>query len=288
MKNLFLEGSEIGNREYRALRDDPKNEEYRYRCEKLWSEFSPFADTNFPSAFANDLHSRYWEMYLGVSLLRIGFDLQPRSISEGPDLQISLGENNLCVEAIAPDEGTGPDAVPKLEDHNRFEPVPDEKIILRFTNAISEKWKALRKYQEKDIISNEDHFVIAVNGHGIQMVMFDSPIQTIIKAVYPIGDPVVTINTKTMEIESEEYKPRYKIKKNSGADVDTNTFLDPSFSDISGVLYSKASIFDPIDHLGDDFLYIHNSIAERNMDLGWLGIGIECFVDGDELFMRKF
>ena len=288
MNNLFIEGQEIGNRDYRALRDDPKNEKYRDHCVNLWSEFSPFADNNFSSAFADNLHCRYWEMYLGVSLLRKGFKLQPRTNTEGPDLQISLGDNNLWVEAIAPNEGSGPDAVPTLAEHNRFERVPDEKIILRFTNAISEKWKVLRKYKEKGIVSKNDYYVIAVNGYGIQMLMFDGPMQSIIKAVYPIGDLKVTINSITMEIESEEYIPRYRVIKKFGANVDTNTFLDPSFSDISGILYSSASIFDPIDNLGDDFLYIHNSVADMKIDLGWLGFGTDCYVDGDELFMRKF
>ncbi len=287
MNDLFIEGTEIGNKEYIALRDDPKNEKYRNHCVTLWAEFSPYADNNFQSDFAYNFRCRYWEMYLGVSLLRSGFNLQPSKRSEGPDLQIVLGERNIWVEAIAPDDGTGPDAVPNLEEHNRFERVPDEKIILRFTNAILEKWKALNKYLEKGIISQDDNYVIAINGCGIQMLMFDSPLQTIIKAVYPIGDLEVIINTETMEIESEQYKPRFKIVKKSGADVDTNLFLDPSFSDISGVLYSSASIFDPIDHLGDDYLFIHNSVSERKADLGWLGLGYECYIDGDELFMKK-
>src|SRR3990170_4283435 len=134
MTALFESSVVSSNPEYVALRDHPRNAALREIASQLWLSFAPYADPSFPQLFADQLHPRFWEMYLAVRLLEKGLKLIPKSASRGPDIHAIFSGNDLWIEAVAPEEGEGPDAVPSLEEHESYEPYPEDKIILRFTN----------------------------------------------------------------------------------------------------------------------------------------------------------
>jgi hypothetical protein len=82
----------------------------------MWATYQPYADPDFPQGFARDVDGRFWEMYLGCTLLESGRTLLP--VIEGqraggqPDLCVIEGRRRIWIEAIAPDEGgPGPDRV---------------------------------------------------------------------------------------------------------------------------------------------------------------------------------
>lgn len=268
---------------YLALRDDPGNVELRDYCSGLWKKFAPYADQDFTQQFALHPHRRFWEMYIGVALLERGFDLQPRKSLDGPDLHLILDDKDVWIEATAPGEGVGEDSVPTLDEHSGFVPVPDDKVILRFTNSVSEKKQRLDHYIGTGIVGLNDAYVIAINGARIEMSLLDGPMPVIVKAVYPIGEHQVIIDTNKMEVIEERYATRRAILKASGSPVSTQSFIDPSYSGVSGVLYARKPI---AIHSGDaraDFLYIHNHGADNRMEIGWLGAGRECWVEDEQL-----
>jgi hypothetical protein len=84
--------------------------------ETMWATYEPYADPDFPQGFARDVDGRFWEMYLGCTLLEAGRALLPvveRQRAGGqPDLCVMEDERRIWIEAIAPDEGgPGPDQI---------------------------------------------------------------------------------------------------------------------------------------------------------------------------------
>ena len=142
-----------------------------------------------------------------------GFDLQPRSSSHGPDIHLILDGENVWIEATAPSEGVGEDAVPTLDEHSGYVPVPEDNVILRYSSSISEKMQRLDNYIETSIVGPNDFYIIAINGARIEMSLLDGPIPAIVRAVYPIGDQQVTIDKNKMEVIEERYATRRTIRK---------------------------------------------------------------------------
>lgn len=225
MDNLFSKSINSSNEEFLALRDCARHAELRNYCMLLWEKFSPFADRSFSYEFAQNLHQRFWEMYLGSRLLDLGYELQPRASDKGPDFHLIIDNRNVWIEATAPSEGVGVDSVPTLEEHSGFDPIPEEKIILRFTNAISEKKGKILQYQKVVIVQDEDTFLIGICGGRILLTLYDAPMPSVIKSVYPIGERKSTIDPVNMEIIEDEYGSRDKILKVSGSQVSTDSFL---------------------------------------------------------------
>ena len=287
MIGLFDYSIESDNSDYLALRDAPRLSGIKQYCIELWQTFSPFADRLFSDEFSRNIHQRFWEMYLRVQLLELGFDLHPRSSDGGPDLHFIDGNRNVWIEATVPSEGEGIDKVPSLEEHSGFVPVPDDKIILRFTNSFSEKKKKLDNYLKEGIVLPEDAFLIAICGGIIQLLWFDGPMPAIGRALYPIGEHKVMIDTDKMEIINERYESRYEILKDSGSAVRTDTFLDPMYSRISGVLFSDVAITNISSEPGREFLFIHNYRADVPMDRGWLKTGRDCWVQNDRIHFAQ-
>ena len=134
---------------------------------------------------------------------------------------------------------------------------------------------------------SEDAFLIAICGGIIQLLWFDAPLPAIVRALYPIGDHKVTIDTMKMEIIDEHYEARHEILKDSGSAVSTDTFLDPLYSRISGVLFSDVDITNIPSEPGREFLYIHNYHANVPMEKGWLKIGKDYWFQENQIHFSQ-
>ena len=286
---LFDIPGESCHERYLHLRDNPRFEDRRKHCDLLWQAFSPYAEPTFKQEFSLHPQKRYWEMYLGCHALNIGYRLQPKTDEFGPDLCFDMEGLRVWVEVTAVDAGTGPDAVPKVSQHSGHDPIPDERIVLRFTNAVSEKHKKLISYQESGLVSSRDAYIVAVNAAEIDMSLFDFdfPIPLIVKALYPLGQHVIQIDTVQERVVGEGYQFRSAIEKRSGSEVPTDIFLNPSYSGISGVLYSLAACWEFPRRSVNDLLYVHNSVAYIRMPYGWMRAGRDCWKENDYWTIRN-
>ena len=75
---------------YRNLRDGEtaREREIAGILNTMYERFEPYADNEFAVAFANDPEARFWEMFLGCTLLDAGKTLVPtteRPNNAGPD-----------------------------------------------------------------------------------------------------------------------------------------------------------------------------------------------------------
>lgn len=291
MSQLLNTNSPVTDNEFKLLIENPKWDNDREFIENLWQKYEPYADKHFQTEVAINFHNRFWEMYLSCCLLEQGLKLTPRTSRKGPDIHLASVERNVWIEAIAPKGGTGPDALqePALEVGKvHYSNVPEEKIILRYQSAIHEKFNKYQGYIGDEIIKQNEPYIIAINGRRIPYSILEDDIPYIVKSVLPFGDLNVIINWESDKIIGEEYSYRPEINKAHGAQVSTRIFLDASFSGISGILFSNSDFLNHPHKIGNEFIFIHNPLANNPMSPGWLPIGREFQVKNDVLEVKNW
>ncbi|QDU09061.1 hypothetical protein [Gimesia aquarii] len=261
--------------EFLSIRDSPDYEEIRDYINLLWSQFHTLADSHFINEIGKQFHRRYWEMYLACALKNTGMDLS--SEDSGPDLCVKNNESSIWVEAIAPTNGEGPDAVPPPARNGIAEEVPEEQVIFRLRNAIETKFGKYLKYLEEGTISHSAPYIIAVNGNKISHAQITSRPSIIEKSVYPLGANIAVYSLKEKKLTNWEIEHRPEIIKKSKSTVTTTVFEDKKYEGISAIIYSNTSVWNRKrdDSLGEDFLLLHNPLALNPISNDWLKVGDE-------------
>jgi hypothetical protein len=279
-RESFFQPGPTADHTYVDMRDMPRLAEARRFVEELWVEYRPLADGHFCADARNHFLQRFWEMYLAVSLKRKG--LLPTKVSdEGPDFYFSQEEKKVWVEAVAPGPGIGPDAVPQPR-LDQVSSVPQEQILLRFINALAEKLGTYNEALKKGIIDSSDHYVVAVNYRGIPHALYPSVLPFGVMAYLPFGHPTFTLDKQTRHIVDSYFEHRDQVSKSSGAVVSTDSFLNPEYAGISGVLGSAIYPTDPIE-MGCDFWFLHNPLASQPIDKSVFSFCRQYFFQGQTL-----
>jgi hypothetical protein len=249
-------------------------------AERLWDTYHPHADSHFLTEIRRDFHARFWEMYLTCTLLeqgqQQGYSVRcPKYRTGGPDICVEYRDLRIWVEAVTPTDGnpTKPDSViePTLCEAHK---IPEEKIILRYTNAINSKHKQYLKYLADGIVAENDAYVIAVNGFPLSYGWATPEIPRILKAVFPIGPVQVEFDRNTGKVVKVGHQFRPIIYKSTGEKVSTEFFVNSQYDGISAILhsYANACMMVPlfpeelvdqqdVDQLGNDFFVVHNPMA---------------------------
>jgi hypothetical protein len=252
MANLFATAGDdldLGYLNLRAGRHRRERDIARV-LEQMWARYEPYADRDFVPGFARDPEARFWEMYLGCALLDTGKTLLPtaeRPRDGGhPDLCVVDANRRIWIEAIAPDRGRpGEDQIPEIVPLNqggRVEAQPVRQIQLRITSALWEKTKILKRYLKTGVIDATDLCLIAIGAgrFGIYAQGLGFPLA--LSAVFPIGSEFVCVDRDTLEIVRRGFRSSGEIERTGADNVPRTAFLDPTFSHVSGLLWSRASI----------------------------------------------
>jgi hypothetical protein len=260
--NLFTSGK-AADIWYRNLRDsrDPRSVKCRALCEDLWHDFEQHADNHFLIEIRRDFHARFWEMYLAVTLLRLGYEI--RCPKPGPDVGILFEGQRIWFEATAPKPGadSSADRVPDMV-MGQMNWVPNEQIVLRYLSAIREKLTVqYSRWIEARVVSPRDAFVLAINPKSIGQEIVDTIPPRILQAAFPLGAPSVTLDGQTGEKLGEGYQYKISIAKVSGAKVPTGAFLDPANSALSGLLCSRVDAGNQPEEMGANFQLVPNPMA---------------------------
>ena len=276
--NLFIKDVHAPDDIYNVILDSPDPYPTRIRSimEDLWRKYRPYADRNFKQQMLVDLDSRFWEMYLACTLLSKSVPIS--HVREGPDIFIEHENCRIWIEAIAPTSGAddNPDRVPDMK-LGVVTAVPDDEIVLRYRAAIREKYdNKYRNYVKDGLITPTDTYVIAINSCKMGSAIMETDTPRILKAVFPIGNRQITIDTKTGIVIDSGYQLRFRIRRVGGAEVRTDLFLDPKYANLSGVLHSHVSIRKVPEKMGEDFVFVHNPLAINNrFPYGLLKVGRE-------------
>jgi len=151
---------------YQNVRDEPCLKKEKEFVESLWSLYKPYADRHFKEDATKHFQERFWEMYLGATLLKYDFKIDSHN-EKGPEFVTKLNSKRCWFEAITPSPGAGPDAVPEMEYGAKIAiRVPTDEITLRLRHAIHEKYKKYQHYVDEGIIGNDESYIIAKTQKG--------------------------------------------------------------------------------------------------------------------------
>lgn len=235
----------------------------------------------------------YWEMLLADHLIHLGLAPQRPSTSAGPDFRIQLAQRVVWIEATAPEPGTEADRVPdrlvdpiafikkQRERDPEYKPdaysLPTELLILRWTQAIRDKWCRWTAYLADGIVNEADSYVIAVNGCnlGFAGLHTTEDYEVVLRAVFAFGKVRMEWNIETDEVTTtREYT--YSIKKLNDSHVPTNMFLDDKYSSVAAIIATNTSPLSvPLGRPHFEFGVIHNPLAEARLDVGVLDANVE-------------
>ena len=247
--------------------------ERRRFFEKLWEVYEPYADKHFLSDSKKHFHQRSWEMYVTSVFLKNKIKIFPNN-DEGPDIIIRDEFNNgkICVEAVACNKGSEEDRVPELE-FGKLCSIPIDEMVLRLTSVISEKSEKYKEWTKKEIVKNDDPFVIALNAGALE---YPEPESLILRAVFGVHHPVLKIDLKTSK-DRVDRSFRSFVKKKNGGKVKCDLFFRKGMSFLSGILYSKKNVLNQ--EGGNDFVLVHNPNARNPLLKEKFSFLEQCFID---------
>lgn len=294
---MFFTPGHASDDEYICFRDNPRYVKEKARIEQLWTVHKPYADSHFLQEVKTQFHPRIWEMILTSTFKDRGYPPQKTS-NDGPEFFIEISGKRFWVEAIAPEPGNGPDAVPPPPQYDGLElplhPVPNEKIILRLTHAVAKKLEKYKVDKQNSRISTEDGFILAINGYKALNGWFgigeetDSELPVIVKAVLPIGSKYVSCDKKTKEVVESGFAYRPEISKEKGSPVSTCWFLKEECKVISAIIYSESGILALPQSMGSEFIFIHNHRAIHPLNLDTFNFGRHYWWEGDQLKHKTY
>ena len=265
----------------------PNHEPTRSFLLATWESFNheELAKGNFVSDLIskNDskLFQRLWEMVLALHLIEQGFKIQ--SHESGPDFSFEIDGKKVWLEAIAPEPC---DAI-KERQNRQGGPVPYQQILLRWTSAVASKRQRFLKYREKGIVDSNDVCIIAVNGHLLGERRGISFLPYAVEAVFPVGPLAVGINKQALEHSKPYNSERWSIRKRSGADVPTDSFLKQENCYISAVV-GCSNCWTPLPEY-HEMSIVHNPFADNQFPHSQFGATFEyvCELGRDEDSIRR-
>ncbi len=228
---------------YARLRDwtDSHSEERRGFFNSLWAEYESFAPRGFEKKLQIEFHQRWWEMYLVVALLHLGFIPNKNPADVGPDATFDVGGKLVVIEATAPSVGRSSDRVPDPV-HNGVADFPERECLLRLTQALTYKNECFHKYIDSAIVSHDASRIIALSASDLNQfgTLLDSIRPAPLSVLAGVGPTVINIGGEKPPPYSS---CRNTLTRDSGSPVDASLFDKDNFSIISGVLYSSVSLW---------------------------------------------
>ena len=254
---------------YAHLRDSKGTERDRRYLKKIWRNFRDLglADPNFLERFPIESYARIWEMYLAWVFARRNWKLRSTGRpGAGPDMGIVCNDGStMWVEAVAPTEGEGPDAVPTWKRVTGG--ALDHAISLRYLNSIHEKRGKWKRWLRSGLVSEKDGFVIAISESQLTWRNTDYRPEPprIVKALYGLGEStlLVPIGKPGAPVRPGPMQLRLSIQKRNKTkgEVPTNLFVSGEAPEVSAVLLCKRTILDRPRRAGADLTVVHNPFA---------------------------
>ena len=271
---------------YIEYRDSPEREAERTYLEALWEIFMEHADPSFRKQLCHDFLGRYWEMALGVFLIRNNLQLLPNK-GAGPDFRVNES-SPIAIEAIAPGAGEVPNAVPSLRQilgHRSIGAKPNDEITLRIRSAICEKQIQYSKHRKAGVIRADECYVIAINPLKLRLVAIDTDPPHLLRATLDLGEPIAHLGHGQDEADLEYTRRPVVLRKRNNSDVRTDIFLTPDHAGISAILMS----FLKPQHrnMEPDIKLLHNPYALNRLPMCLLPGATEYWLEGDEIVERR-
>ena len=216
MSDLFdVDGANL-NLSFKNLKatQSPIDQQLHAMLQEMWECYEPYADPGFRHGFARDVDGRFWEMYLGCTLLESGRTLLPvvERLRKGgqPDLCVLDDGRRIWIEATAPAEGDpGPDQIVRpvpVNEGGGAVAAPTRQAQLRTAGAFWTKAQKIGCYIKQGVIAPQDIRIIAISASRFGAYVSEQPLPLIMTTLFPIGDAYVTIDRETGDVLAEGFQ----------------------------------------------------------------------------------
>jgi hypothetical protein len=235
-------------------------------------------DEHFLNDFHKSLVQRYWELHIGAWLVYL-FPGKVRSLSVGPDYQITHESGRIFVECVAPMNFAGGPNIRNSRSGGGW--INGDEPLLRLTGAIKEKADKAQRYIERGYITDDDMLVIAVSLAELPDVDLHetSEIPLVLRALLGLGKLVMKIpifdgngNPIPKEQQVVRSEPSYEgeIKTANGSVVDLRKFLTQDYTHVSAVFTSYDRYVENPEN-SHRFSLLHNPNARKQIATGIFG-----------------
>lgn len=255
--------------------ESPFEQQLHDQIKAMWATYEPYADPDFPQGFARDVDGRFWEMYLGCTLLEAGRTLLPvvdRQRQGGqPDLCVLEQGRRIWIEAIAPDEGApGPDQIVRsipMNEGGGLAAAPIRQAQLRTSGAFWTKAQKIARYIQLGVIAPEDTRIVAISASRFGVYVAERPLPLIMTTLFPIGDAFITIDRQSGEVVEGGFHAAHLIARERNP-IPRTAFLDERFADVSGVIWSRVGLGN-LSRQVRPITYVHNPLAQVPLPTNW-------------------
>jgi hypothetical protein len=209
--------------------------------DKNYKKFHQYLDSGFPKKLAQKggFNSHMWEMVL-CDILSFSGELIPKSAA-GSDFLLKLENGQVVqIEAVCPDEADDKSLRSIKPIYTKEEPIfslggniddLERPILLRALKGFDNKSK-LNKYEINKPL------IIAINSHNtVGLISNDDYILR--RMLFGLGNQTITKKADDSFVNGLQYNP--SLNKPGEKEFPIARFLDPSYSHISGVIYTSQS-----------------------------------------------
>jgi len=290
MVQLFGSGEDGASEGFLACRDHATKAGEREYLERAWQRVGHLVGDrrqHFLKEFRSNFYAKSWELYLLAVLSDAGCAIEPGK-PEGPDICASIGGRRVWIEAVVPTPGApqSADRVPQRPSGHRgvLHLYPEASLLLRYRSVLEEKLSKVDSYVNMGLIADDDSVLVAVNHGAIEdSDLHDLEVPAMVKAVFPMGEPVLVVVPYSKERPRVEIPPRFAITKKSGAEVSTTLFLEPRSGSVSGVLFASQLVWNLRKSAEKDLRLVHNPHAAAPFPRGAFPLRCEFWVEEGEL-----
>jgi len=261
------------------------------RCYKI---YEPYKDRNFLTEIKTRFHQRTWEMYLGSLFINNGKVLNNNRKEHDADIQVKQGENLIHVECTATTLGeeNKPDTVPEMYVSKSVynlvvQDVPEEKILLRIAQALTDKHKQYQKRITDGRVKENEPYVVAINTGTLQHM---ENLPNILKTLFGIGHITLRMRQNGIPVENPTpyWSRRESITKANGEIVDMTFFEKEEHKSISAVIYSNSTVLNHLLNPSDeDTILVHNPLASNPIPFEEFNFLTQHYVDKETGIVEK-
>lgn len=255
----------------------------RALVDAAWAIYEPHAEGTFLRGLQGRAFSqRWWEMYLWKRLDEMGLDVSHPGDGM-PDACVRWRNRKVYFECISPTVGTADNEIPEFASGTAHQ-VPSDAVTLRLTSAVYDK---MRQAENRRPRLGDSHYVVAVDTSQLQFSGFDE--QFHLRALFPLGNQVVTLSRDDLEIVGTHYEYRPEIERDGRASIPTSVFLNNTdYKIISAVLFCNANVGNIARGANPGLTLVHNFHAENSLSRKLFRKELQHMWDGyDSIFSRK-
>ena len=142
--------------------------------------------------------------------------------------------------------------------------VKEQLLLARLSNSITNKKEFYLKHAgDKRLMEHPYIIFIGLGELAIEAMLEDYGID-ICGLLLGKGNQSITVDNATGQIISTQYEFRPEIEKRPGVRINANIWCDPDYNDISGIIVSEATIYEP--YTKDNTWIFLNPFAKQKIE----------------------